>query len=115
MALLHSVAVAPGSLVGTDEFVPVMPSHPQRFPDGYEVVVDECGPGEWIVDVPGHDRPLHVYRLGPANWLVSEVGRRSEGRGGDLSRALAAVSAGAPLAVWGHLVADALDVGEEAR
>jgi sarcosine oxidase gamma subunit len=114
VALLHSVAVAPGSLVGTNEFVPEMPSHPQLHPDGYEVVIDQCGPGEWIVAVPGHDRPLHVYRLGPADWLVSEVGRSSEGRGGDLSRALAALAAGAALVVWGRLVADALDAGGEA-
>jgi hypothetical protein len=78
-------------------------------------VVDERGPGEWIVAVPGHERPLHVYRLGPADWLVSEVGRDSEGRGDDLGRALAALSAGAALVVWGRLVADALDAGEEPR
>ena len=78
-------------------------------------MVDVCGPGEWIVDVPGHDRPLHVFRLGSADWLVSEVGCGSEGRGGDLSRALAALPAGATLVVWGGLVADALDGGEEAR
>lgn len=115
MALPHLVAVAPGSLVGTNEFVPVMPSQPQLRPDCYEVAVDQCGPGEWIVAVPGHDRPLHVYRLAPADWLVSEVGRSSEGRGGDLSRALAGLAAGATLVVWGRLLADALDAGGEAR
>jgi hypothetical protein len=92
-----------------------MPSNPQLPPDGHDVVVDECGPGEWIVDVPRHDRPLHVFRLGPADWLVSEVGRSSEGRGGDLSRALAALADGATLVGWGPLVADALDAGEEVR
>ena len=79
----------------------------------HEIVVDERGPGEWIVEVPGHRRPLHVYRFGPFDWLVSEVGRTSEGRGVDLSRALAALSAGAALVVWGRLVADALEPGEE--
>jgi hypothetical protein len=113
--LLDSMAVVPGRLVGTDESVPVMPSHPQRFPDGLEPVVKNAARGDWSVDVPGHDRPLQVYQLGPADWPVSDVGRRSEGRGGALSRALAALFAVTTLVVWGRGVADALDADEEAR
>jgi hypothetical protein len=58
-----------------------------------QVLVDARGPGEWIVGVPAGTRSLHVYRLTPADWLVSEVGRGSEGRGTDLGQALAALSA----------------------
>ena len=89
-----------------------MPSHPQLPGAGPEILVDVRGSGEWTVDVRGRERPLNVYRLGPDDWLVSEVGRSCEGRGGDLSRALAALAAGAALVVWGRRLADALDVSQ---
>src|SRR4051812_9756356 len=92
-----------------DEFVPVMPSHPQLPPDRYAVVVDECGRGEWIVDVPGHDRPLHVDRLAPTGLAGLRGRAQQRGRGGDLSRALAALSTGATLVVWARLVADVVE------
>jgi hypothetical protein len=64
------------------------------------VAVDVRGPGEWIVRPPAGGRSLHVYRLAPADWLVSEVGLGSEGRGTDLRQALAALSAGVPPPEW---------------
>jgi hypothetical protein len=80
-----------------------LPSLDQR------VVVDVRGPSEWIVGVPAGGRSLHVYRLAPADWLVSEVGRGSEGRGADLKQALAALSAGASYPEWWEAVAGALE------
>ncbi len=74
-----------------------------------QVVVDGRAPGEWIVGLPSGGRSLHVYRLAPADWLVSEVGRPSEGRGTDLRQALAALSAGLASPDWWDLVAGALD------
>jgi hypothetical protein len=41
-------------------------------------------------------------------------GAAARGRGGDLSRALAALSTGATPVVWSRLVADALDACEQA-
>jgi len=78
------------------------------------IVVDVRGPGEWIVGVPAGGRSLHVYRLAPADWLVSEVGRGNEGRGTDLNQALAALSAGISSPDWWDVIARALD-GEESR
>jgi hypothetical protein len=71
-------------------------------------VVDVCGPGEWIVGVSSGGRSLHVYRVAPGDWLVSEVGRDTEGLGADLAQALAALAAGAPRAIWWDSVAEAL-------
>jgi hypothetical protein len=87
-----------------------MPSQPQLPPPplDYEVVVEARDIGEWIVGVPGGKQPLHVYRLGPADWLVSEVGRSNEGRGADLGAALTALSAGAQATDWWEAVAEAL-------
>jgi|HubBroStandDraft_3_1064219.scaffolds.fasta_scaffold135822_1 hypothetical protein len=74
------------------------------------VVIDVCGPGEWIVRAPTGGRSLHVYRVAPGDWLVSEVGRDSEGRGSDLEHALAALSsAGGSSPDWWELLIDALD------
>lgn len=63
-----------------------MPSQRQLppLPLDHEVLIEVRGSGEWIVGVPGCKQPLHVYQLGPADWLASEVGRSNEGRGGDL-------------------------------
>jgi len=79
------------------------------------VLVDVRGEGEWIVSVPASDRSLHIFRLAPSDWLVSEVGRANEGRGTDLKQALAALSNGAPTPDWWRLVVGTLDPGEESR
>jgi hypothetical protein len=87
---------------------------PER-PVGAEerVVIEVRGRGEWIVDGPAGGRALHVYRLAPAGWLVSEVGRDSEGRGNDLRQALLALSAGVSMPDWWELLLDTLDRSEE--
>lgn len=51
-------------------------------------------------ELPADVRSLHVYRLAAADWLVSEVGRTTEGRGSDLRRALADLSARVPGPGW---------------
>ncbi len=80
------------------------------------VVIDVRGPGEWIVDTPAGGRSLHVYRLAPADWLVSEVGCGNEGRGRDLEQALAALSAEISSSPeWWDLLADMLDGSREPR
>jgi len=76
---------------------------------GSQIVLDVRGPGEWIVTTPAEGHALHIYTLSPGDWLVSEVGRDSEGRGANLSRALYALSAGAAAPEWWELVVDALD------
>ncbi|HYB28854.1 MAG TPA: hypothetical protein VEF89_19735 [Solirubrobacteraceae bacterium] len=89
-----------------------MSPQPQPSPtDQYQVVVEPVGPGEWIVTLPEGARSLHVYELGAADWLVSEVGRGSEGRGTDVKRALQALSTGAPAPTWWASVPDAVDEG----
>jgi hypothetical protein len=75
--------------------------------------VEARGGGEWIVAAGGCARPLHVYRLGPGDWLVSEVGRGNEGRGGDLEQALAALSAEVSPAGWWQSVAGSLNAHHE--
>jgi len=90
-----------------------MPSQPQRRQSERDVVVDRRGPAEWIVGVAGGGRALHVYRIGAGDWLVSEVGRATEGRGEDLRGALAALAAAAwPAESW-QAIAEALDVEGE--
>jgi hypothetical protein len=56
-----------------------------------EITIEACAAGEWIVEFRGGERSLHVYRLGSSDWLVSEVGRPSEGRGATLEDALVAL------------------------
>jgi hypothetical protein len=63
------------------------------------------------VGVPAGGRSLHVYRLSPADWLVSEVGAGNEGRGSDLKRALTALSVNVPSPDWWVLVPGVLDSG----
>jgi hypothetical protein len=46
--------------------------------------------------VPADGRALHVYKLGRDDWLVSEVGRDTEGCGPDLTHAVAELFAGVP-------------------
>jgi hypothetical protein len=64
------------------------------------LAIETASPDEWIVTAPAGGRALHVYRLADGDWLVSEVGRGSEGRGPDLSAALIALRAGAPAPDW---------------
>lgn len=75
---------------------------PTGNPD-QRLVIDPRGPGEWIVGVPESARSLHVYRLAPADWLVSEVGCGNEGRGSSLKQALAALSVDIPAPDWWDL------------
>lgn len=89
------------------------PEHPVHPPQ--RVVIDVRGPGEWIVDTPAGGRSLHVYRLAPADWLVSEVGCGNEGRGRNLEQALAALSAEVSSPDWWDLLADTLDGSREPR
>jgi hypothetical protein len=85
---------------------------PERLiSDGRQVLIEVRGPGEWIVGVLSGGRSLHVYRLEPADWLVSEVGRDNEGRGRDLKQALAALSPGVSSSDWWELLTDTLDGG----
>jgi hypothetical protein len=107
--LIDFVVVEPGSLVGVDEFVLDMSSKTQLPSPDQGVLVDVRGPGEWIVGVPGSRRSLHVYRLERADWLVSEVGCGNEGRGSDLTEALAALSAAIQPPDWWELVPRVLD------
>jgi hypothetical protein len=72
------------------------------------VVLDVRGPGEWIVSSPEGGAALHVYRLPAGDWLVSEVGRRSEGRGADLRQALAALAGDSTPPDWWGVAAEAL-------
>jgi hypothetical protein len=81
----------------------------QLPPLDQRVLVDVRGPGEWVVGTPTDGRSLHVYKLGRADWLVSEVGRDTEGRGPDLQRALAALSAGVRAPDWWNAVAQSLN------
>jgi hypothetical protein len=73
------------------------------------------GPPSWISSSSSTSagaRSLHIYRVAPADWLVSEVGRGTEGRGPDVRRALIALYDGAPCPEWADSVADALGVAE---
>jgi hypothetical protein len=79
----------------------------QLFRADNEVRVHSRGPDEWIVDAPAWERPLHIYRLSARDWLVSEVGRRNEGRGSDFAAALHALRPGDSGAEWSRLAANA--------
>jgi hypothetical protein len=76
------------------------------------LLVDVCGPGEWVVRPSACGRSLHVYRLARTDWLVSEVGRDNEGRGNDLEQALAALAVGVRSPGWWKAVAKSLNGGE---
>ena len=82
--------------------------------DDPHVVVELRGPGEWIVGTRDGERALHVYRVAPGDWLVSEVGRGNEGRGSDLALALAALSAGISAPAWWTSVPAVLGDGNRA-
>ncbi len=77
------------------------------------MIVEVESPGEWIVGTSAGGRSLHVYRVAPADWLVSEVGRGNEGRGVDLAQALAALSAGGSAPSWWGSVPAALEDGDQ--
>lgn len=75
-----------------------------------EIWIHSCDPGEWIAGIGEGVRPLHVYRLASEDWLVSEVGRAAQGRGGRLCDALVRLAATTvPMPGWWARVADAID------
>ena len=87
--------------------------HGSAFED--QLVAERRGPAEWIVGAPRGGPSLHVYRIGPEDWLVSEVGRSTEGRGRDLERALADLDVAEwPARSW-DAVAQALDIDGRSR
>jgi hypothetical protein len=73
------------------------------------LTIELRAPGEWIVSADGAVRALHIYRLAPSDWLVSEVGRGNESRGPALADALAALAAGGVTLAWWRDVVTALD------
>ena len=84
--------------------------HPKRLPEeltcaGEPSALEARSPGEWIFEDTARGRALHVYRLAGSDWLVSEVGRGSEGRGASLAAALAMLRGDATLpGSWLELV-----------
>ena len=72
----------------------------QDAADDGRVIIESPSPDEWIVGTQTGERALHVYRVADGDWLVSEVGRGSEGRGTDLANALRALRADAPAPHW---------------
>ncbi len=68
--------------------------------DDERIIVESPSPDEWIVGTRTGGRALHIYRVAGGDWLVSEVGRGTEGRGSDLTGALIALLAGAPAPDW---------------
>lgn len=87
-----------------------MSSNTTRPSEEQRIVVEATGPGEWIVGAPPGGRSLHIYRIAPGDWLVSEVGRGNEGRGADIAQALAVLSPGESAPDWWSSVAGLLDV-----
>ena len=77
--------------------------------DPLQLLIVALGAGEWIVTVPVGGRSLHVYELGPSDWLVSEAARGSEGRGTDLKQAVQTLSTSAAAPEWWAAVPQALD------
>lgn len=76
--------------------------------DDWRLVLERRGSDEWIVRTATDGRHLHVYRVGDGDWIVSEVGRDSEGRGRDLSRALSALASDDTRPDWWDAVPAAL-------
>jgi len=81
---------------------------PSPSPDE-QVDLEPRGAGEWIARPPEDGPALHIYELAPADWLVSEVGQTSEGRGSDVGSALAALARGGSTPAWWQAVVKALD------
>jgi hypothetical protein len=106
VSLIHLfLSLSRESLIGTEEFALGIGSQIKLHSPDERVLVDARGPGEWIVFSPEGGRSLHVYRLEPCDWLVSEVGVGNEGRGRDLQRALRMLAtAGAPPDWWDAVV-----------
>jgi hypothetical protein len=86
--------------------IPVPPNFSE--PD-HQILTDARGLGEWIIGPAAGGRSLHVYELGPADWLVSEVGRRNEGRGPTLTEAIADLSRRTSAPDWWSAVAHMLE------
>jgi hypothetical protein len=84
--------------------------------DDWRLVLERRGSDEWIVRTATSGRHLHVYRVSNGDWLVSEVGRDSEGRGRDLTHALAALASEGMRPNWWDAVpaALALELDEDA-
>ena len=101
--------VEQGGLVGVETVMSATTSQPRNPGDRPPVVVEVPGPGEWIVGAPTGGRQLHIYRVAPGDWLVSEVGRTTEGRGADLAAALAALSGISSAPGWWSSVPAALE------
>jgi hypothetical protein len=76
--------------------------------DDWRLVLERRGSDEWIVRAATAGRYLHVYRVGDGDWIVSEVGRDSEGHGRHLSRALSAVASDDTRPNWCDAVPAAL-------
>lgn len=83
--------------------------------DDPQLLLDARGAGEWIVSAQAGGPALHVYRLGEADWLVSVVGRGSEGRGRSLAHALGALAASVAALDWWSAVPALIDEGERER
>ncbi|HUH80868.1 MAG TPA: hypothetical protein VLZ06_06030 [Solirubrobacteraceae bacterium] len=74
-----------------------------------QVDLEARGAGEWIARPPGDGAALHIYELAATDWLVSEVGQTSEGRGSDVRSALAALARGRSAPAWWQGVVETLD------
>jgi len=104
----------PGSLVGAEALMSATSPQPRQPADHQPLVVEVTGPGEWIVGAPICGRGLHIYRVAPGDWLVSEVGCNNEGRAADLAGALAALCDTSSAPSWWSSVPSVLDDEEEA-
>ena len=72
----------------------------RHLPDDQPVVIASPSADEWIVGERRGGRALHIYRVTPTDWLVSEAGRSNEGRGDELERALTALAGDGPGPTW---------------
>lgn len=80
-----------------------------RLLDHQGLVVEARGPGEWIVGAPTGGRRVHVYRVAGDDWLVSEVGRGTEGHVVDVAQALTALAASGSSRDWWRFLPAALE------
>jgi hypothetical protein len=92
-----------------------MPSDDPSPSFDQQVNLETRDTGEWIALPPDGGRSLHIYELAPADWLVSEVGDDSEGRGSDVKSALAALAAGRLAPSWWQAVVEAIDTIRQAE
>jgi hypothetical protein len=111
--VIHFGLVEPGSLVGTNgSSATCIDRLSLLLLLTNESSLRCAGRGEWVVGACAGGPSLHVYRLGRADWLVSEVGCDTEGRGLDLERALAALSARVGAPDWWNAVAESFIGGD---